>query len=215
MSQTKLLNRLNELIKQGTDLGSASSHEQIDETLYDRWTLNYENLLALIYSGVRLVEVKTSIRRKHNSSNRLGIVRYVTSRLEATKDDLEKGIIGEMEFEIKKVEINSLLDYSFQLLDENDDAIDRCACVLARIVLEKSLRILCGKNKLDSSQKADKLNQQLRDKEIYSKSKWRLVQSLLDVGNAAAHSNLDWDKIGKNERQRMVENIQTFVRESL
>jgi hypothetical protein len=143
------------------------------------------------------------------------VYRQLVGLLIATKTDLESGILGNLEHRVRKVEIDSLLDYSFQLLDEKDDTLDRYACVLARVVLEKSLQLLCDKHSLDSSQKADIMNQQLWDKAVYPKPTWRAVKSMFDVGNAAAHPDAGWEGIKENERRRMVSNVETFMKDHL
>ncbi|MHA1268093.1 MAG: hypothetical protein ACTSRS_22950 [Candidatus Helarchaeota archaeon] len=210
----KIFARLDELIEIGDEMSKLQSKEQIDISIYDRWTLNYENLLRLIFIG-RFDDIMKEIERKRHGLYRLGIAQYVTSLLKATKDDLERGLIGNLEHEIRKVEIKSLLDYSFELLEEKDDALDRCACILARIVLEKTLQLLCDKNNLDSTKKANMLNQDLWKKGIYVQSQWRYVDSLLDVGNTAAHPDDDWDKIGYERRRKMVRDVEEFTKEFL
>lgn len=107
------------------------------------------------------------------------------------------------------------MDYSFKLLDENNDALDRCACVLARIVLEKTLQILCEKRKLDTTKKASELNKQLWQDGAYAQAQWRRIDSLLDIGNAAAHSSEDWNKYGKEERSKMVRDVEEIAKKVL
>ncbi len=72
-----------------------------------------------------------------------------------------------------------------------------------------------NKHGLDSSQKANAMNQQLWDIGVYTKSTWRLVKSMFDIGNAAAHPNAGWEDIGENERKRMASNVETFMKEHL
>lgn len=211
----KLLARLDALITTGTELSNQSKFRE-DESLYSKWTINYENILQKIYNKERAAQILKEIENKAAwSEYAWEDAQYITKVLEATRDDLEKGIIGNIEREIKKVEVNNLLDYSFKLLDEKDDAIDRCACVLARIVLEKTVQLLCVQYNLDSTKKASVLNQQLWKNGVYTQSMWHHVDGLLAIGNAAAHSSDEWEKYGKNERNRMITNVETFVKESL
>jgi hypothetical protein len=135
--------------------------------------------------------------------------------LESTKEDLEKGLIGNIELEIRIAENKSLLDHSFNLLDEKDDVLDRCACVLARIVLEKTLQILCEKRGLDSTKSASELNQQLRQDGAYPQAEWRRIDSLLDIGNAAAHSSGDWKQYRKEARSKMVRDVEEIAKKVL
>jgi hypothetical protein len=204
LEKNKLLARLNELIIVGKGLSANSGIS------FEQWRYNCRNILGIIYPN------KFNVRDQEYEKLFVGYLdsgyEQLLALLLSTKDDLEKGLIGNIELEIRIAENKSLLDYSFKLLDENDDALDRCACVLARIVLENALQILCEKRKLDSTKKASELNQQLWKNEAYSQAEWRRIDGLLDTGNAAAHSSDKWSKIGKNERTKMVRDVEEIAK---
>lgn len=67
----------------------------------------------------------------------------------------------------------------------------RAAAVIAGVALERYLRIRAGARGLavDGIVKASWINDQLREQRVYPQVTWRLVQTLLDIRNTAAHPN--------------------------
>ncbi|MHA1380571.1 MAG: hypothetical protein ACTSRG_19565 [Candidatus Helarchaeota archaeon] len=112
---------------------------------------------------------------------------------------------------VRKQEINYLLIEGLKLFDENEDTLDRCACVLARIALERTLKILCDENLIPSNQQASRLNEALWNADVYAKGIWREISYLLDIGNAAAHSRSDWEKYSLEEKKKMVRDVENFI----
>ena len=212
MEKDKIIQRLDELIAKGTELGSVSTQEEMNALLYIQWVFNCENLLKLIY--LKDDDVIKVLTEKSSRLDMLGRTKINTSILKATKEDYEKGFLGNLELEIKRVEANSLLDYSYELLDENDDAMDRCACILARIVMEKTLQLLCIRNNIAFSPttKASKLNQELRKNNIYSLSQMQQIDSLLGIGNAAAHISDEWENTTPEQRRKAVRDIEDLTK---
>jgi len=80
----------------------------------------------------------------------------------------------------------SLVEQAKELLESGHSTP---AAVLGRIVLERWLRDEAAKAEIQDadSSKVSVLNDNLKNAGAFSLPKWRHVQSLLDVGNAAAH----------------------------
>jgi len=210
MNTKELIRRLEELIDDGEGLiQSKISNPEI----YNQWIQSCQIIVSLLYNE-KLMKKLADIHPDFDklSDNSLIIAKFTNGFLKATKVELEKGLLGNIEHKIMRLGINNLLDKSNELIDEKNDALDRCACVLARVALEDSLKILCDRNKINSNQKAAKLNDELKNNGVYPKGQWRMIQSLLDVGNAAAHAKSDWDKYGTKERERMIRNVEDFIK---
>jgi len=207
----KLLQRLDELIKSGQEF--LPNMEPTD--LFDQWRYNCQNLLKQIYPGK--YDENSSEYKILFTSYRFDTSRRLCALLKATKEDLEKGLIWNLEHEIKRVEINSLLDYSYDLFDENDNALDRCACVLSRIVLEKTLQILCEANNIPFAPKtkASVLNQKLREKNIYNLTQMKQIDYLLSIGNYASHPGDEWEKTKPEHRRKAVRDIEDIMKRLL
>ena len=210
MSQNEnLLRRLDELI----ELGQKFVPNMQPTDLFDQWRYSCQNLLNQIYPG-KYTNENSSQYKLLFTSYRIDTTRRLYALLKATKEDLEKGLIGNLEHKIKRVEMNSLLDYSYKLFDENDDALDRCACVLSRIVLEKTLQIFCEKNDIQFAPKtkASVLNQKLREKSIYNLTQMKEIDYLLSIGNYASHPGVEWEKTKPQQRRKAVRDIEDLFK---
>ncbi len=206
MEKKRLLTRLEELIDEGQKLNYNSG------VSFEQWRFSSETILKRIYPD-RFNEndymyIHTFVEYTDSAQERL------MGLLKSTRDSLEKGLIGNIEHEVKRVEINNLLDYSYELFDENNDALDRCACVLSRIVLERTLKILCEKNQIefDSKTKVSTLNHKLRESGVYSVSEMKEVDYLLSIGNYASHSGDEWEKTKPQQRRKAVRGVEDFFK---
>ena len=85
------------------------------------------------------------------------------------------------------------LEYSDSLLDQAEALLRTdmviAAGVLVRIVLERWIRDKAETADISDFEtaKVSTLNEKLRDADVFSKPMWRRIQSVIDVGNAAAH----------------------------
>ena len=98
--------------------------------------------------------------------------------------DLEGGFLRDQEQLIAADVFDSVLEQAAEL---NKLAYKDPSAVLMRVVLEDALRRLANKNGVDATQKASKLNDELKNLSVYAQPQWRLIQVWLDIGNAAAH----------------------------
>lgn len=198
------LKRLEELIDEGNLVKSTGKKLK-------KWQFNCETVLRSLQPDL----FKPAHKARHQFifvENYPASIEQLLELLESTKESLEKGLLGNLEYEIRKIEAKSLLDYAYPLLDENNDALDRCACVLSRITLEKTLQLLCEKHGVVSSKKANDLNQELRKEGIYSETQRKQITYLLDVGNKAAHPGSEWDAITAQQRRKAVRDIEDLAK---
>lgn len=205
MEKDRILKRLDELIEMAKSL--------TDYLEVDKWRFSCKNLIKLVYPDFDFEQRDNHLLFITYSDSRY---RQLLGLLYATRDDLEKGFLENREQQVKKVEINSLLDYAYELFNEKDDVLDRCACILGRIVLEKTLQLLCIKNDIEFTKtKASILNQNLRDNEVYNVTQWEQINYLYRVGSAASHSSEDWNEIGPEQRRKAVRDIEDIMRRML
>jgi len=108
----------------------------------------------------------------------------IVGLLSGAVDDLEKGYLLRQEFLTAAEVFDSLLEQANHL---NQAGYKDPAAVLGRVVLEEALRRIARREGLDSGEKANAINDLLRNARIYAQPRWRMVQAWLDIGNAAAH----------------------------
>ena len=112
----------------------------------------------------------------------------IVGMLTGALDDLENGFLRNQDMLISAEVFDNVLDQAAELtrLRYKDPA-----AVLLRVVLEGALQRLCAARNVDSGKTASHLNDALKDHGVYAQPQWRLIQSWLDIGNAAAHGKFD------------------------
>lgn len=209
----KLIERLQNHIDEGNDFFSYAYKDSFGNEYLKQevrteivsWQLRVKNSIKLIF-GLKSSQfdyiqnqTKTSITTLHDLKVYIGI-------LDGALKDLADGFIDDLEFLLSGDLYDSLIEEARHL--NNLDYKDPSA-VLGRIVLEKTLKKLAIKNSLSQEQKASKINDELKSLGFYSKSQWRRIQAMLDVGNDAAHGK--FDQYDKNDVSKMLEDIERFV----
>jgi len=115
---------------------------------------------------------------------------------------------------------NDMIEQAQNLRAINTEPLNRAACVLARIVIEDTLKKLCYDNGIAlSSDKASVANDELKKKKIITKEQWRLNQVWLDIGNKAAHPETQqedgFSSITEEKIDDMINSIKQFAKENL
>src|SRR5680860_1504805 len=136
----------------------------------------------------------------------LSIVGILTGAL----DDLEGGFLRGQEHLIAGEILDSVLEEARLL---NGAGFKDPAAILARVVVEDELRRLSREADLPDKTKATALNDALREKGQYPKPRWRMIQTWLDIGNAAAHGQFDEYK--GEDVDRMISDVERFLAEGL
>jgi hypothetical protein len=126
--------------------------------------------------------------------------------LRGALDDLEKGFLARQEFIVSAGLFDDLLGQAQHLCEKG---YKDPAAVLARVVLEDSLRRLARAFSIDDSTKVSTINDGLKKAGRFTQPQWRMVQSWLDIGNAAAHGNFDQYK--QDDVTKLIDDVKRFL----
>ncbi len=199
--------RLRGLIDEGMRIArklEGSPTDSIDSDLH-AWKVRSENIVQAIFreksAHYRQLKEKLVIVFCNAAT-----VRPVVGILKGALDDLEGGFMIGQEHLIAGEIFDSILDQAKTLLKAG---YKDCAAILGRVVAENTLQRLCRDEGLDDTAKATKLNEDLWKKGRYGKPQWRIIQSWLDIGNAAAHG--EFDQYTDTQVQRMIDVVERFI----
>ncbi len=135
-------------------------------------------------------------------------------------EDLKKGLITSDLISMISIDIyNDLILQAKDLRKFNTEPLNRASCVLARIVLEEGLKKICSRRGIDlKSGKANEANMEIKKKMIYTNTQFKLVDSWLSIGNAAAHPDspkLNFNTISETQIDDLINNIPQFLEKYL
>ena len=121
-------------------------------------------------------------------TDRSWAIARVTGLLQSATECLERGFAGKLKRLLHAEMFDSLASQSRELLQKGHRIP---AAVLGRIAIEDWLRDEAEAAGVPNyaSVKASTLNEALRAAGVFPQPKWRHIQSLLDIGNAAAHGS--------------------------
>jgi len=155
------------------------------------WLGNVNNLLDTLFGPespqtihFREIVPHGSFRRVQHAYD----IHPIVGVLQGALGDLEHGFLTGQEFIVAGMVFDSILEQAEYL---NNHGYKDPAAVLARVVLEDALRRIANAESTDSSVTASRINDELKKAGRYAQPQWRLIQSWLDVGNAAAHGRFD------------------------
>jgi hypothetical protein len=209
----RFADRFRELIEEGQRLSMSASvasqlggfylHDRYNAELYS-WFARTVNIVQAVFGAQgycygRLKEEEPNIFYR-------GHIDTVVGLLIGALDDLEKGFLLGQEFIVAGEVFDSILEQAKYL---NERGYKDPAAVLARVVLEDALKRIARQEGIDDTQKASKLNDDLWKANRYPQPQWRLIQSRLDIGNAAAHG--DFDRYNQDDVVRFIEDVERFV----
>ena len=148
-----------------------------------RWLHSCVNVLS--YAGLTDYLEQVARIRQDGEPGPAGIAE-ITGILESARDALQQGLPGKIRYLLHAELFNSVLDQAGGLL-ETGHRIP--AAVLGRIVIEGWLRDQAEKADIAGweVEKASTLNENLKKAGVFPVPKWRHIQSLIDIGNSAAH----------------------------
>ena len=129
----------------------------------------------------------------------------IVGLLEGCKSDLEGGFLLRQEDLLSTALFDNVLEQAEHLLAAGHKDP---AAVLGRVVLEDTLRRLAVETDLEDDQKASALNDALKKSGRISQPQWRLIQTWLDIGNAAAHGQ--FSSYETADVNRMLEQVRLF-----
>ncbi len=230
MSKIKnLIERCNEIIKSGEDFLELQEFNIIPIKTISKINISIENIYNLCYpNGIpdhlrlgNFIRTLTNLGVNKTQLNAIGLFSHRLEFFKGFKEDLEKGVVTRDLVKIVTLDIyNDMLDQAQNLRTFKTEPLNRAACVLARIVIEDTLKKLCYDNRINlSSTKASVANEELRKIRLITKEQWRLNQVWLDIGNKAAHSENQQEEgfssITEDKMDDMINSIKQFAKKNL
>ena len=212
----RYIHRLEALIERGDELSQPANFQQRkgypdqfrddeDSERYSGWQLNCHHILGAVF-GEESVALKRFLRPKRIFGRQY--VRKQVSILSAALEDLKGGFLLGQEMLVAGAVYDDVLAEASALQRAGHA---RASAVLARTVLEGALRRLARAMDIDHTGKIGGVNDRLKDNDIYHQARWRRIRSLLDIGNAAAHSDDDWAQYSHADVAGMIDDIEGFL----
>jgi hypothetical protein len=214
----RFANRLRELIEEGKQVaklpkpsrnGSEVYIQKEDRVVLQSWLTKVGSILEMIF-GPQSLQVR-HLKEVMPNGPRLveddDDIFPIIGVLNGALDDLEKGYLTGREFVIAGEIFDSVLEQAKHL---NESGYKDPAAVLVRVVIEDALRRISRTEEgVDDTLNATRLNDELRRVQRYPQPQWRLVQSWLDIGNAAAHGK--FSEYSKDDVKGLIEDVERFL----
>jgi len=202
--------RINNLISEGQSVALLEQPSEIGPYIQDRvqleaWLTKVHNIIESTF-GVGRPQHQKLVELTQREISHSYQVNSIVGLLIGALDDLENGFLIGQEFIIAAEVFDAVLEQAKHL---NQAGYKDPAAVLARVVLEDSLKRLAREESLDDSLNAARINDELRKTGKYAQPQWRLVQSWLDIGNAAAHGR--FDEYSREDVERLINDVERFI----
>jgi hypothetical protein len=210
----ELLIQLDEL--EGTTFKGPKGAQYVDDELFLGWCVKARNLLSRACGEesehyrrfLRVEEEHLLMSTNHPRMKRLKAVFL------AAKEDYEGGYLRSIRSFVHAELFDDELEQARELLASGYTV---AAAIVARVVLETTLRTLCGNNGIPvktpdgKSVKLDRMNADLAKAGAYNTMVQKLVTWLADIGNKAAHG----DTAGFKDADAgdMIAQVERFVRD--
>ncbi|MGD0780395.1 MAG: DUF4145 domain-containing protein [Dehalococcoidales bacterium] len=208
--------RLRELIEEGNTVAKLAKPSSVgtyiqgeDNIQAQSWLTKVRNILGTVfgfqsphYHHFEELIPEHGVRHLAHSYDVYPIVGVLNGAL----DDLEKGYLLGQEFLIAGEVFDSILEQAKQLMQSG---YKDPAAVLARVVLEDALKRLARGEGIDDNLKASSINDELKKRERYPQSQWRFIQAWLDIGNAAAHGNVN--EYSADDVNNLIKDLERFL----
>jgi hypothetical protein len=208
--------RLRELIGEGIKVAQLEKPSSVGSFIQNA---DKAQVLSWLTKGRNIIEIALGNQSPHlrhfdNLIPKSGISNIVYARevynfigvLTAALDDLENGYLLGQEFFIASEVFDSIMEQARYLLQNN---YKDPAAVLARVVLEDSLKRIARVEGIDENQKASIINDELKKKSRFSQPQWRFIQGWLDIGNSAAHGK--FDQYTQDDVVKMIDDVERFL----
>lgn len=181
----------------------------VDQLLYTEWVVRFKSL-AVDLTGENSQYFKRIIKSEdvcYLVSNK-DVFSELFSVFEALKKDFKGGFLNSLENIVKSELFESELEQAEELLDKGYYV---AAAVIAGIVLETTLRELCGKENILYSKNVgmDQRNIDLAKKGVYGSLIKKRITALADLRNHAAHGRKDEFK--KQDVVNMIRDVERFI----
>lgn len=204
--------RLRELVAEGEAVALLPRPSSIGSYIQDKdmitaqaWLTKVHNIIELLFGPESPQCQKLNSLTKNQVAHAYEVYPIV-GLVSGALDDVEKGYLAGYEFIVAAEVFDSVLEQAKHL---NHSGHKDPAAVLARVVLEDSLKRIAREEGIDDTQNASRLNDDLRKAGKYPQPQWRLVQSWLDLGNAAAHGK--FSEYNQDDIERLIEDVERFL----
>ena len=127
----------------------------------------------------------------------------------AAKEDHEAGYLFNFRSLVKAEVLDDALEQAEELLDAG---YKDPSCVLIGVSLEIALKDLCSRNNV-SDGKMDRMNVELRKKNVYNMVKQKQITAWADLRNKAAHG--DWSAYNEADVRNFLQGTRQFISDYL
>lgn len=194
--------------------------EVLSEQFYSFRT-RFLSLVQLL--STRNLSINSMVSEVQNLDNMVSNAMKLRGYLSGLKDDYEAGMLEDL---TELIEANIAADYlgqAEQLLVEGqpgkNDHVP--AAVLSGSILEKNLRVLCGRaipeiSTLKANGEPKTMNiliDDLRKANVFNELKAKQLRSWADIRNAAAHG--EFEKFGRQDVEQMLVGVRNFLADYL
>lgn len=206
----KYVDRLDELIGESSRIldtrEETSEYSKINDKVgLKSWVIKVENIIEISCSksSPHYKSLNKATSRTIDHPYQINSIKGI---LIAAKDDIENGLLTGQEFIIAGEIFDSVLEESKHLFHTNHkDA----AAVLCRVVLEDSLKRIARQENIDNSQRASRINEELKKIGRYGQPQWRMIQAWLDIGNSAAHGK--FAEYNEQDVKGFIDGVEGFI----
>lgn len=169
------------------------------------WLVKSENIISTVFGGESAHLQRFSDSRER-PVERPSIVYEIIGILTGALSDLEDGYLVSQEYLVAGEVFDSVLAQAKHLTEKG---FKDPAAVLARVVVEDTLKRLSRTEGLDDSIKASRMNGELKRKGRFPQPLWRQVEVWLDIGNDAAHGK--FENYTEEQVHQMIEGVKRFL----
>ena len=223
-----LIKRCKEIIERCEKLLNSGDLNYIKEKLIG-FNISIENIYRTCFpkgipDELRFDNLINTLRKMGISTtllNEIGRFKYRLEFFKSFTDDLERGLIARDLVKVITLDIyDDMIEQAKNLREFNTEPLNKAACVLARIVLEDTLKKMCSDNGIVlNSDKASVANDELKKHRIIPKEQWRFNQAWLDICNKAAHPETlqeeGFSSITSEQMDAMIDGVKEFAKNYL
>ncbi len=209
-----ILQQIDSVLEKYEKLRSRSHYEDCsglsNNEIFELITLMDATIDRLAPPKSRYRENANSILKQYSVSNPCNI-KYLLGILKALRTDYESGYLESIH-ELVHAEV--FLDFIEMAEYLFEEGYKDPAAVLMGSLLEENLRKLCQKHDIliddnEKPKKADRLNSDLANNDIYSKLDQKSITAWLDLRNKAAHGK--YSEYTKEQVGLMIQGIKDFL----
>ncbi len=207
----KYIDRLKNIRDEGCGIASLeNSFSYIEETdRIEAWLISAENIISKLFD-LHSIQYRAYRKASMGHIESASQILSIKGVLDGIIADIEGGYIEGL---VTEITINILSDILYQAKELLREGLKDVAAIYGRISLEKNLKELAEKNNIASNQRANKINDDLRNKNIYTQIRWREIQVWLDIGNKSAHG--EFNDYTNNDVENMLDGVERFIKDGL